>query len=513
MGSMDVVEVIESRYFVMIHDVWEHFDFEAIGQDTKIEEEMTLDLHKVPEPYSSSYFDRRMNAGRPHYPRINKAYSCYRNVEGSYRTMEFLRDAYPRLVDVIDIGPSHLKSIGRGGREMKVLKLTNKDSNVSKAPLFVLCSIHPRELAPAESCARFAEDILEQYGTDADKTWILDHTEIHMVLQGNPDGRKDEEQKLHFRRKNMDISSTFRSCFCRKKDKGVDINRNFPHSKWGTTNEGGKCKPTYPGKSAGSEKETQAIVNYMKSVLPPGTNRVDRRTDKYMPDSKGVLLDIHSYGQALFWPYAYAKNAMAPNDTDLMVFAKKMASHTSPQYTSDNEVYVTSGDTTDWAYESIGVAAYTVEIGSRFHELCSNFENIELANVLNILLYAARVSHAPYQLPKGPDIVSFGMSSSVLSATDTLSIIAEVSHNENVWGNKFQKTFIADVNIFIDNHPFDDNAVPDVQVTNESRSMQKEVMIDVPMSGLSMGKHTIYVQIYDIQGAGPVYAKFIEIID
>ena len=47
---------------------------------------------------------------------------------------------------------------------------------------------------PAEPASvRFAEMLIAGYGIDADLTWILDYTEVHLALQANPDGRKMAE--------------------------------------------------------------------------------------------------------------------------------------------------------------------------------------------------------------------------------------------------------------------------------------------------------------------------------
>ena len=37
---------------------------------------------------------------------------------------------------------------------------------------------------------RFAEQLVAGYGVEADATWLLDFHEIHLLLQTNPDGRK-----------------------------------------------------------------------------------------------------------------------------------------------------------------------------------------------------------------------------------------------------------------------------------------------------------------------------------
>ena len=42
----------------------------------------------------------------------------------------------------------------------------------------------------AELNTRFAEYLLAQYGVNSDVTWMLDHQEVHLLLQTNPDGRK-----------------------------------------------------------------------------------------------------------------------------------------------------------------------------------------------------------------------------------------------------------------------------------------------------------------------------------
>jgi len=517
----------------MIQDRWSFIDYLSKMKGFRMEEEMTQKLHTIPtasNTYSSTSYlssHHRTNINTPIYPVISPNFPCYRNLDGSYQTMEFLELEYPHLVEVINIGPSYLKSINSGGHEMKVLKLTNKNTSttnnpttttttttttVSKAPLFILCGIHPRELVPTEVCARFAEDILYNYQRDADKTWILDYTEIHIILQANPDGRQDEELNLRFRRKNMHIhvKKLGFSCFSKTRN-GVDMNRNFPHSKWGTESSKLPCKATYHGYSAGSEMETQAIVKYLESVLPPGTNRKNANTGAYESDSKGVLMDLHSFGRDFFWPWAFTDDILAPNAVDLTAFAKKMASQTNPRYSSNNDVYNTSGDTTDYAYEAIGVAAYTAEIGTAFHEDCSTFEHTILRNTEKFLLYASRVSMYPYLLPKGPDLL-ISLSTSIIKNDENLLVTVHASDSlyamEYVTG---QQTLVV-INLYIDTHPYEIRAAPDFQVEDNFDSNKATVEFNLPLSNLSQGKHHLFIQAYDTQGPGPVYSEFVQII-
>ncbi len=56
-----------------------------------------------------------------------------------------------------------------------------------------MSAVHAREYATAELNTRFAEYLIDNYGTNADATWLLDHHEFHFLLQSNPDGRKQAE--------------------------------------------------------------------------------------------------------------------------------------------------------------------------------------------------------------------------------------------------------------------------------------------------------------------------------
>ena len=76
---------------------------------------------------------------------------------------------------------------------MRVLVLTNQNVSGTKPKLFVTSAIHAREYTTAELTTRFAESLVNEYGVAADATWLLDHHEVHLMLQANPDGRKHAE--------------------------------------------------------------------------------------------------------------------------------------------------------------------------------------------------------------------------------------------------------------------------------------------------------------------------------
>ena len=129
----------------------------------------------------------------------------------------------------MDAGDSWEKVTAGGlpGYDMKVLKLTNSAVPGPKPKLFITAAIHAREYTTAELVTRFAEYLVNNYGTNADATWILDHHEIHIMLHTNPDGRKQAETGLSWRK-----NTNQNYCGVTSTSRGADLNRNFAFQ-WG----------------------------------------------------------------------------------------------------------------------------------------------------------------------------------------------------------------------------------------------------------------------------------------
>ena len=201
------------------------------------------------------------------------SYTCYRTVEETFTSAQTLVTNNPTLATFTDIGDSWEKSIGRTGYDIKVLKLTNSAITGTKPKLLLNSGLHAREYTPVELAMRFAEQLVAGYGTDADSTWLLDHHEIHLVLQSNPDGRKKAEAGASWR-KNVDENY----CGATSSSRGADLNRNFTFM-WGCCNGSSTnaCDDTYRGPAAGSEPETKALQSYMASIFPDqrGPNMTD----------------------------------------------------------------------------------------------------------------------------------------------------------------------------------------------------------------------------------------------
>ena len=127
-------------------------------------------------------------------------YSCYRTVEETYATAEALVAQKPQIAEWLDIGDSRLKQLGQGGYDLRALHITNRSIPGPKPVLMIQSAIHAREYATAESVTRFAEQLINGYGTNPDITWMIDYHDINLVLVANPDDVKLPRLWLAFRK-------------------------------------------------------------------------------------------------------------------------------------------------------------------------------------------------------------------------------------------------------------------------------------------------------------------------
>lgn len=194
------------------------------GLGLEIDEEETYSLR-----YPASHLSKKTST--TNFQGISGSFSCFRNLAETYNEINHLASTYPHLVEKVTIGTSHLNKY-----DIEALKLTNQNSTKAekKSIVFAICGLSPRDLAPPEACIRFASMVLQEYGNnDPDISWILDFTEIHLIVQANPDGRKDEETAisrgdlLNMKTKNMN-----KQVKCWVGEIGVNLARNWPHKSW-----------------------------------------------------------------------------------------------------------------------------------------------------------------------------------------------------------------------------------------------------------------------------------------
>lgn len=456
-------------------------------------------------------------------------YPCYRTVDETYATMNQLASAHPSLARVVDIGPTWLESRQAGaGHRMRVLRLTNAATDAKypdKPDMVVFASIHAREYTPAELLTRFAESLVNGYGTDQEATWLLDNFRFHLVLQANPDGREEAEAGLSWR-KNVDNTNGA----CSDTTYGIDLNRNFPYQ-WNTVagaSSGDPCASTYRGPQRLSETEAQNLMRYVAGTpnasgvysggvfhAPVAPSPVARKQGGTMtpaaPTVTGLFIDLHSYNQVVLWPWAYSA-APARDAVALQTFGRRMAYFNGYKPEQWYDMYAADGSTGDSLYALVGVPSYTIELGVAFFESCDTFETSTLAKNLATLRYAARNLAGPYVMPAGPDTTAVSLSANSVTSGTPVVVTATVDDTRFNQSNGTEPVqAITGATAYLDSRPW--KASPRTYAMRASdgafNASRENVTVTISTAGLSKGRHVISVRGTDAsQHAGTPNAAY-----
>ncbi len=486
---LDIWEVNHAeRYLVAYVNHAEYVELISAGYPVSIDQELTSKIDKEIQLLPGQ------TKGIPGFP-------CYRTVEETYFSLSELAAAHPKLASWIDIGDSWRKSAsgGAAGYDIQTLVLTNKNHPGPKPRFYLMASVHAREYATAELAARFAEYLVENYDQNADITWLLDYFEVHITPIANPDGRKIAEQGVYWRKNINNTDGCLNPILW-----GTDLNRNSSF-KWGGAGASqDACYETYRGSSPASETETRAIQDYVSSIFVDQRGPAD--ADPAAIDSTGVFITLHSYGDLIFYPWAWTA-APAPNQVGLRTLARKFGFFNDYQVCQSGEtgcLYQVSGNSDDWAYGQLGLPAYTFELGTTFFESCYYFEVQILPDQIPALLYAFKAARLPYQNPAGPESIDLKLSAQhlVRGTSINLSFTADDSRYYSAgWGQEPSQP-IAAARYSLDAPTW----VSGTQTVNLQPndgvfdSPREDFQITIDTDDLALGRHTIFVESQDAAG-------------
>lgn len=315
--------------------------------------------------------------------------AIYHNYEEVNQELDALVAANPGVVHKFTIGKS------LEGREIFGVRISPhaKDGlTPSGLPGIVFMGgHHAREHLSVEIPLLLAKFLTEDRSETTQR--LVDTRDIFIIPTVNPDGKTYDIASGSYRmwRKNRNLG-TNNAC------PGVDLNRNYGY-KWGTGGSStNPCSDVYMGKAAFSEPETQAVKNFVETH----------------PNLK-VLLTLHTFSELILYPWGYTYDGIS-NQADQATFdkmARTMAgwNHYTPEQSSD--LYITSGDTVDWAYGTLGIFAFTFELspanswgGGGFYpgpnEIQSTFqENLRPA------LYLIDLADDPHRAASAPQTTLF----------------------------------------------------------------------------------------------------------
>jgi hypothetical protein len=260
----------------------------------------------------------------------------------------------PQLVKLVVLGQTHQ------GRDLIALKLTQgaRGTPDGARPAVLYSSMqHAREWISVEVNRRLLHHFIDRWrANDKPIRRLLKQTELWFVIAANPDGYQytfDHERlwRKNLRDNNGDGQITVGD--------GVDPNRNFDEH-WGYDNEGSSPDPadeTYRGPSAASEPETQAMQGLI---------------DRIQPEFQS---NLHSFGEWLLYPQGWQVGTLdadypiyvATGGTDDAVSGgADDGSSAIPGFNpgqSADTLYITNGETTDYADTNGGAVAFTPELG------------------------------------------------------------------------------------------------------------------------------------------------------
>jgi Zinc carboxypeptidase/Immune inhibitor A-like, MAM domain len=251
----------------------------------------------------------------------------------------------PQIVKLEVLGRTHQ------GRELIALKVTQgargqKDG--SRPAVLYSSNQHAREWISLEVNRRLLHHFIERWrANDREIRELLGSTELWFVISANPDGYQytfDHERlwRKNLRDNNGDGQTTTGD--------GVDPNRNFAEH-WGYDDEGSSNDPadeTYRGPSAGSEPETRSLAGLIDRIKP-----------KFQSN-------FHSFGQWLLYPQGWQIGTLDADNPIYVALGGTDAKPAIPGFNpgqSADTLYVTNGETTDYAETSAGTIAYTPELG------------------------------------------------------------------------------------------------------------------------------------------------------
>ncbi len=251
----------------------------------------------------------------------------------------------PKLVKLEVLGKTHQ------GRELIALKVTKDARKVrdgSRPSVLYSSNQHAREWISLEVNRRLLHYFVD--GWRANKKRIkklLKTTELWFVISANPDGYQytfDAERlwRKNLRDNNGDGQITIVD--------GVDPNRNFAEH-WGYDNEGSspdQADETYRGPAVASEPETRAMQGLI--------NRISPRFQS----------NLHSYGEWLLYPQGWQVGTLDADYPLYVATGGTDANSAIPGFNpgqSADTLYVTNGETTDYADTSRGTISFTPELG------------------------------------------------------------------------------------------------------------------------------------------------------
>ncbi|PHI21426.1 hypothetical protein CEQ90_03240 [Lewinellaceae bacterium SD302] len=359
-GELAIIDALDIQYAVLVNDMTSHYR-EVLATESSA---------RVADCGLENFDAGEMGD-----------YHSYADMIAHITQME---TASPDLVHVFEVGRS---VEDRPIYAVKISDNVGSDESGSEAVVYYDALTHAREPMGLETILYFQWWLLENYGSDAEATYLVDNREIFFIPIVNPDGyvynQTTNPNGGGLWRKNR--SEQGNDCF------GVDLNRNYAAA-WsdpqGSSSD--PCSNLYHGPSAFSEPETQTVRNLTDSIQP------------------ATAFSNHTYSDVFL-----CANGFNDELDRFDLYAEFASEFSPPEYRGYgnwvNMIYYYGAGTTHDYLNSGGTVAYTPEIGHEFWEpsavICDRIQ--EMLPVMQYLAWAAgdfsRVQNVEF--PDGRELI------------------------------------------------------------------------------------------------------------
>ena len=235
------------------------------------------------------------------------------------------------------------------GREIIAVKLTQgaRGTPDGTRPAVLYSSTqHAREWISTEVNRRLMNHFIDRWrANDREVRKLLQATEFWFILVANPDGYQYTFDHERLWRKNLRDNNGDGQT---QVGDGVDPNRNFPNH-WGYDEEGSssiQSSDTYRGPGPLSEPETQAMVGLLDRI------------------GFAFQVNWHSNGQWLLYAEGWQTSTPTADDPIYYAMSGNLDDPAIDEFhpgLSSDVLYVTNGETTDYAHATTGALAWTPE--------------------------------------------------------------------------------------------------------------------------------------------------------
>jgi len=350
--SQDEIKAIEEagfRYKVIIEDVKAYYDAHGTMDESELSVEQrsgscgrSQDLYDYDTPENYTY----------------GSLGGYLSYSEALAELDRMQELYPDLItERMPIG----NILTHGGKQIYYQVISNNSAviDTEKPQVFYNSLIHAREANSLSQNIFYMWYLLENYGVDAEVTYLMDHTTMFFLPIVNPDGYLHNEvigpNGGGLWRKNRYPNEAGDTV-------GVDLNRNFGYE-WafddlGSSNN--ENSQTYRGIGPFSEPETRAVKLLCEQ------------------NNFGIALNYHTFGNLLIHPWGFSD---MPTDEDLLFKSLGEVMNTENDYLigtgTETVGYTVNGDSDDYMYGDEEIYSLTPEVGQGFWP---GFDNIDFFN-------------------------------------------------------------------------------------------------------------------------------------